>query len=318
MLGDSPPFRHTLELLGRVARYDAAVLIEGETGTGKELAARAIHYDGPRRARPFVPVNCGALPDSLIENELFGHCRGAYTGADSDEPGIVAGANGGTLFLDEVDSLSARAQVALLRFLEDQHYRPVGGRSYRRADVRIVSASNRSLADLVQSGRFRPDLLYRLSVMRVRLPPLRERDGDVALLARHFVQRFSTRFQKPALPFSAGALAWMHAYHWPGNVRELENVVCQAFLLATGPDIEIPSSAEPAGAQAIEIATYRRAKQRAIVEFEKDFLARVIRRTDGNVSLAARLVQTERRHLGRLLKKHGLDRLISVAGKPAE
>jgi DNA-binding NtrC family response regulator len=318
MLGDSPQFRQTLDLLSRVARYDAAVLIEGETGTGKELAARAIHYDGPRRARPFVPVNCGALPDSLIENELFGHRRGAYTGADSDEPGIVADANGGTLFLDEVDSLSARAQVALLRFLEDQHYRPVGGRSHRQADVRIVAASNCSLSDLVQSERFRPDLLYRLSVMRVRLPPLRERGGDIALLATHFVQRFSTRFQKPALPFSADALAWMNAYHWPGNVRELENVVCQAFLLATGPEIAIPSSAEPPRAQAFEIATYRRAKQQAIVEFEKDFLARVIRSTGGNVSLAARLVQTERRHLGRLLKKHGLDRLIRVAGKPAQ
>jgi DNA-binding NtrC family response regulator len=317
MLGESPRFLQTLALLKQIARYDAAVLIEGETGTGKELAARAIHYDGPRRAKPFLPVNCGALQDALIENELFGHRRGAYTGADNDAPGLIASANGGTLLLDEVDSLSAKAQVTLLRFLEDRQYRPVGGGTERTVDVRIISASNRSVAELVRANLFRTDLLYRLRVMYIQLPPLRERAGDAVLLARHFVQVFSTQFEKPVLPFSPAALAWIATYPWPGNVRELENVVCQAFLLAQGPEIGIPSLVDIADEHEVEILSYRRAKQRAIVEFERYFLSRAIRTTGGNVSQAARLIQTERRHLGRLLKKHGLERFATDDAKGA-
>jgi len=317
MLGESPEFLQTLTLLKQVAVYDAAVLIEGETGTGKELAARAIHYDGPRRSKPFLPVNCGALQDSLIENELFGHCRGAYTGADRDEPGIIGAAHGGTLFLDEVDSLSPKAQVALLRFLEDRQYRPVGGRSQRAADVRIISASNRSLAELVAADRFRADLIYRLRVMHIQIPPLRARAGDALLLARHFVSSLSQRFEKPILPFAPAAAVWIETYAWPGNVRELENVVCQAFLLASGPEITFATLPESA-VEPFEVRSYRRAKQRAIVEFERTFLSRVIRSTGGNVSEAARLIQTERRHLGRLLKKHGLDPIDLMRAKHAQ
>jgi DNA-binding NtrC family response regulator len=318
MLGESSLFLQTLALLTQVSRYDAAVLIEGETGTGKELAARAIHYDGLRREKPFLPVNCGALQDSLVENELFGHCRGAYTGAHNDDPGIIAGAHGGTLFLDEVDSLSPKAQVALLRFLEDRRYRPVGGRAQRTADVRIVSASNRSLDELVSAGRFRADLLYRLRVMYVHIPPLRERTGDAVLLAHHFVQRFSLQFKKPALPFAPAALGWIESYAWPGNVRELENVVCQSFLLASGHEITIPSMPGTAQEEESDIRSYRRAKQQAIVEFERRFLSRVLHTTGGNISQAARLIQTERRHLGRLLKKHGLERLPAIPAKSTQ
>ena len=317
MLGESPEFLQTLALLKQVAVYDAAVLIEGETGTGKELAARAIHYDGPRRSKPFLPVNCGALQDSLIENELFGHCRGAYTGADRDEPGIIGAAHGGTLFLDEVDSLSPKAQVALLRFLEDRQYRPVGGRSQRAADVRIISASNRSLAELVAADRFRADLIYRLRVMYIQIPPLRARAGDALLLARHFVSGLSQRFEKPILPFAPAAAVWIETYAWPGNVRELENAVCQAFLLASGPAITFATLPE-SSIEPFEVRSYRRAKQRAIVEFERTFLSRVIRSTGGNVSEAARLIQTERRHLGRLLKKHGLDPIDMTRAKHAQ
>ena len=317
MLGESPEFLQTLSLLKQVARYEAAVLLEGETGTGKELAARAIHYDGPRRGKPFLPVNCGALQDSLIENELFGHCRGAYTGADRDEPGVIGAANGGTLFLDEVDSLTPKAQVTLLRFLEDCHYRPVGGRFQLTADVRIISASNRSLGDLVAADRFRADLLYRLRVMHVQIPPLRARAGDALLLARHLVQGFSRRFQKPLLPFSPAAEAWIDTYAWPGNVRELENVVCQAFLLATGSEITVGSMPGASGSPVPDVGSYRRAKQRAIVEFERTFLSRAIRISGGNVSEAARLIRTERRHLGRLLKKHGLEPLDAARAKSA-
>ena len=158
MLGESPSFQQLLSTLKQIARFDAAVLLEGETGTGKELAARALHYDGPRRAKPFLPINCGALQDSLVENELFGHCRGAYTGAQSDERGLVEAADGGTLFLDEVDALTPKAQVTLLRFLEDQQFRPVGGRAHRTANVRVIAASNRSLGELVEKDRFRLDL----------------------------------------------------------------------------------------------------------------------------------------------------------------
>jgi two-component system, NtrC family, response regulator GlrR len=318
MLGESPQFIRTLALLKQVAQYDAAVLIEGETGTGKELAARAIHYESHRRDKPFLPVNCGALQDSLVENELFGHMRGAYTGADRDELGIVAAANGGTLFLDEVDSLTPKAQVALLRFLEDQHYRPVGGRTQRTADVRIVSASNRSLAELADADRFRADLLYRLRVMHVHIPPLRARAGDALLLARHFVQVFSRRFRKPILPFAPAATAWIDSHAWPGNVRELENAVCQAFLLASGPEITFASLPQSDDRALTNTTSYRHAKQRAIVEFERTFLSRVIRSTGGNVSEAARLIQTERRHLGRLLKKHGLDPIDTMRVKPAQ
>jgi DNA-binding NtrC family response regulator len=306
MLGESPRFVETVARLSRFARYDASVLIEGETGTGKELAARAIHYDSRRRAKPFVPVNCGALQDSLIENELFGHRRGAYTGADRDTAGVVASAEGGTLFLDEVDALSPKGQVALLRFLEDRQFRPVGGQAQRTADVRVISASNRSLHDLTTSTQFRTDLLYRLRVMYVQLPPLRDRPGDAVLLAQHFVQMFSARFEKPALPFSPAALAWIATHAWPGNVRELENVVCESFLLATGSEIDVPALVGDGREPGVDNRSYRGAKQRAMQDFERAFLSRALRSAGGNVSQAARLIQTERRHLGRLLKKHGL------------
>jgi DNA-binding NtrC family response regulator len=316
MIGKSPRFVEMVSLLHQLANYDAVVLLEGETGTGKELAARALHYEGPRRAKSFTPINCGALQDTLIENELFGHCRGAYTGAHSDEPGLVEAARGGTLFLDEVDSLSPKGQVTLLRFLEDDQYRPVGGRTHRSADVRTVAASNRPLADLVKADRFRPDLFYRLRVIHIDVPPLRERAGDALLLARHFVQVYSTRFQRPPRSLSRAAAVWVESYHWPGNIRELQNVICRAVLLSPGPSIEIAGVASPdAPGPRAEVWNYRRAKQQAIEDFERRFLTQVMRNTAGNVSQAARLIETERRYLGRLLKKHGFSRLPSAPAK---
>jgi DNA-binding NtrC family response regulator len=320
MIGESPKFLEALSLLRHVAHYDAFVLIEGETGTGKELAARVIHYDGARKSKPFLPINCGALQDTLIENELFGHCRGAYTGAQKDEPGLIDAANGGTLFLDEVDSLTSKGQVTLLRFLEDQQYRPVGGRAHRTADVRIIAASNRSLAELVRTERFRADLLYRLGVMQVRIPPLRERDGDALLLARHFVLAYARRYRKEPLPLSSALAAWVTQYHWPGNIRELQNVICQAFLLSAGPAIELPPTLDPAADRATEqtVWNFRRAKDQVIAAFERRFLSNAIRSTAGNVSQAARLIETERRHLGRLLKKHGLQHLTVPPAKSGD
>jgi DNA-binding NtrC family response regulator len=291
-----------------MASYDAPVLIEGETGTGKELAARAIHYRSARSVRPFVPVNCGALPDALIESELFGHRKGAFTDARDDRLGLVAVADFGTLFLDEVDALTPKAQVTLLRFLQDQQYRPLGGRREERANVRVVAAANRSLDALVDTGGFRIDLLYRLKLMRLVLPPLRDRKGDVEILARHFLELGAARFGCTARPLARTTLDWFEQYTWPGNVRELEHVVYQGLLLSDGPEVTIgpPPSLGPATPCPDGPSTYLEAKRKAIASFEQEYLTRLLSRSRGNVSLAARIAGTERRHLGRLLRKHRL------------
>lgn len=314
MIGHSAAFRFVQALIDKIAAFDAPVLIEGETGTGKELAARAIHYRGARRDRPFVPVNCGALLDQLIENELFGHRRGAFTDARDHQPGLVELARAGTLFLDEIDTLSPKGQVTLLRFLQDQQFRPLGGHREQQADVRIIAASNRSLDRQVDAGEFRLDLLYRLKLLYLTLPPLRERHGDIALLAEHFVGVGSARFHKQAIPLTSATLAWFECYHWPGNIRELENLVLREFLLADGTQISIPApSVGLAAGPAHDGAhlNYRLAKNHAITEFESRFLTRVIEQANGNVSAAARISGTERRHLGRLLKKYHIPKLPS-------
>jgi two-component system response regulator GlrR len=306
MIGRSLAFRIADALIDKMAAFDAPVLIEGETGTGKELAARAIHYRGTRRDGPFVPVNCGAIPDTLIENELFGHRRGAYTDARFDHAGLVELARGGTLFLDEVDALTPKAQVTLLRFLQDRQYRPLGARREEQADVRIVAAANRDLERLVAAGEFRLDLLYRLKLLHLVLPRLRERHGDVALLAEHFLKIAAARYRKPAVALAPATLGWFERYSWPGNVRELEHVVHRAFLLAEGNAISIeppPGLSEAALAPAAPL-NYRQAKTRAIAEFESSFLSHLIDQAKGNVTAAARISGTERRHLGRLLKKY--------------
>ena len=305
LIGRSDAFRSVTTLIAKIAMYDAPVLIEGETGTGKELVARALHYRGARNSRPFVPVNCGALPETLIENELFGHRRGAFTDAREDRPGLLALADRGTLFLDEIDALSPRGQVTLLRFLQDHQFRPVGGNREERADVRVVAASNRSLRAQAERGEFRFDLLYRLNLLHVCVPPLRERRGDAAVLAGHFLQLAAARFSKAPKPFERATLEWFDRYTWPGNVRELENLVYREFLLADGPTIDIaaPPGIEPAGANDAAF-NHRSAKARAIDDFEADFLRRVLGEANGNVTLAARLCGTERRHLGRLLRKY--------------
>jgi DNA-binding NtrC family response regulator len=304
MVGGSPAYRELTALVARIAQYDVPVLIEGETGTGKELAARAIHYNSPRQAHPFVPVNCGAIPDSLFESELFGHRRGAFTDARDDQPGLVVLAHRGTLFLDEVDSLSPKGQVSLLRFLQDQQYRPVGGRAVVQGDVRLIAASNRNLSELCAAGQFRDDLLYRLKLMYVRVPPLRERVGDAALLAHHFVVLGSRRFGKLQKPISAATLDWFDRYAWPGNVRELEHLIYREFLMLDGPEIAIAAPAVLVPNALSPDLTYREAKAAAIEAFERQFLTTLMARADGRISVAARMVRTERRHLGRLLKRY--------------
>lgn len=301
-----------LEQLRCITESDAPALIEGETGSGKEIAARLVHYGGSRRAGPFVPVNCGALPDSLIESELFGVERGAFTDARQSRRGLVSEAAGGTLFLDEVDALSAKAQVTLLRFLQDRCFRPVGRARELRTDARVVAAANQPLDVLVANGEFRADLLYRLKILYLILPPLRQRSEDIELLARHFVVHLARRYGVQPRDFDAATIAWMKAHSWPGNVRELENWVHRRFLMSRGVSItidEAPVFVAPQTASSLPMGlpSFRQAKAQAVECFERDYLRRALVAADGNVSQAARLAGKERRAFGRLLKKHGID-----------
>ncbi len=304
-----------------MAACDAPVLIEGETGTGKELAARAIHYQSARRDRPFIPVNCGAIPDSLIESELFGHRKGAFTDAKDNQPGLITLAEGGSLFLDEVDALSSKGQVTLLRFLQDQEFRPLGARQVEQGNVRILAASNACLADLAQTGAFRADLLYRLRILCLTLSPLRERREDVGFLAKGFLQACHQRFGLGERVLHPETLRWMEHYAWPGNIRELENLLYREYLLCEGGIIHIEAPRTAAGATASIRGeapggdlSFNRAKARAIDDFERDYLARLIGLAGGNVSLAAKLAGKERRSLGKLLKKHGLGHAVPPGG----
>jgi len=308
LIGRSPCFLAALLQIKRYAACDATVLIEGETGTGKELAARAIHYLSRRRNLPFIPLNCGAIPENLVESELFGHARGAFTDAKEARTGLIAQAKGGTLFLDEVETISPRAQVALLRFLQDKEYRPVGGASVTDANVRIVAASNADLKSLVNQGSFRVDLLYRLDVLSVQLPPLRNRGGDAALLADVFVDRLNGQSDVGRKVLHASAARVLDARPWPGNVRELENLIQREYVLASGSVIEIPdpSGAAPADEQRAATEPFRVAKARAVAQFERTYMSALLARTHGNLSLAARLAGKDRSDIGRLVRKHGL------------
>lgn len=328
LIGRSRAFCDTLALLQQCAGVDATVLLCGETGTGKELAARALHYLSARRRGPFVPINCGALPDSLLEAELFGHVRGAFTDAKGDSRGVIGLAQGGTLFLDEVDSLSPRAQSALLRFVQDRSYRALGGTRFEQADVRLVAATNVDLEALAARGLFRQDLLFRINVLAVPLPPLREREGDALLLAQAFVQRLVRQYRTPPRTLSASSAAHLRqALPWPGNVRELEHRVHRAFLLARENllDLHLETLAGAVSlrraldAQELgepgEPGSYADAKARAIDDFERSYLAEVLRRAGGNLSLAARIAGKERSRFGKLVRKHGLQR--AAAGSAA-
>lgn len=317
MIGQSPEFQRMLNLLSKIANYDVPVLIQGETGTGKEMAARRIHYLGSRSERPFVPINCGAIPEQLFENELFGHSKGAFTDARENQTGLIHLANSGTLFLDEVDALTPNAQVSLLRFLQDQRYRPLGSCQEQAANVRIIAATNANLDSLCEQGRFRCDLLYRLKILFVEIPALRVRKGDPILLANHFLDEFSERFRKPVKSIHPETLEWFDRYAWPGNIRELENLLCREFLMLEDnithihvvsthqedrrrmPDRRLPT---------LELGDYSSAKASALHAFETRYIASLLQSTHGNVTAAAKLAQLERRFLGKLIKKHNIDK----------
>jgi transcriptional regulator with GAF, ATPase, and Fis domain len=316
LIGESPRFREALAALLRWSRVEATVLLVGETGTGKDLAARALHYLGTRRDGPFIPVNCGAITDSLLEAELFGHVKGAFTDAKQDGRGMIALAERGTLFLDEVDSLSPRAQAAILRFVQDHSYRPVGGAHFLSANVRVIAASNADLEALSRAGRFRQDLLYRLNLLTVQLPPLRERGGDALLLAQAFVRRLCQQYGVQRELDAASRAALRLARAWPGNVRELEHHVHRCFLAANGAVVSLalegPASAvdeAPCATGCAAAATcFATAKAQAIEDFERRYVHDLLCEAHGNLSLAARMAGKERSRFGKLVKKYGLQR----------
>lgn len=318
MVGSSPAFLHVLRQIKKIARCEAPVLIVGESGTGKELTARAIHYLGVRRDYPFIPVNCGAIPDSLLENELFGHRQGAFTDAKTSQEGLVCQAEEGTLFLDEVETFSPKGQVVLLRFLQDQRYKSLGSNRHRQADVRIIAASNARLQELVEQGAFRKDLFYRLNIIPISLPPLSQRGDDILELAGYFLNKFRIQYNQPEKQLDQESIDWLRHYNWPGNVRELENLLHREFLLAEGPGIRLGpvfSMGRKPHFSGMEFrqdsflnSNMQEAKAEAVRRFEIDYLTRLLNETDGNVTRAARKAGKERRSLGKLIKKHGIDK----------
>ena len=315
LVGSSPRFRKSLAQIERMASIDATVFIAGETGTGKELAARAIHYQSARAARPFVPVNCGALADTLVESELFGHERGAFTDAKTASVGLIGQAGGGTIFLDEVDTLSAKAQAALLRFLQDRTYRRVGGGGLLQVDVRVLVASNADLDAMARDRRFRQDLLYRLRVLTLQMAPLREREGDGVLLARDMLRRLCHQYRTSPRTLHPEGEAFVREYAWPGNVRELENVIHREFLMCDEDALRLRESREElmggetaaSGAVApMSHAPFKQAKAAAVAEFERNYVRDMLSRAGGNISQAARLSKQERSAFGKLVRKYRL------------
>jgi two-component system response regulator GlrR len=307
LMGVDRVFIEAIKTIPAIARSEAPTLITGETGTGKDLCARAIHHLSVRRDYPFIAVDCSTLPDHLFENELFGHMRGAYTDAHSDQKGLVSIAQRGTLFLDEIDALSLSAQAKLLRFLQDRKYRPLGSDRFFDADVNIIAATNKDLEHCVRDKQFRADLYYRLNVMFLRLPPLRERPDDIELLANHFLQKFGNEPSSTRrMTLSRAALGKLRSYSWPGNVRELANIIQRAVWTGNGsqilPDeIHLTVSSNLAN-------RFRDARQRVVASFERSYIEQLLRKHAGNVTRAAQEAGKERRAFGRLLKKYDIRR----------
>ena len=328
LIGTSKPFLQATGMIPILSASKSTVLISGETGTGKELFARAIHYCGERRSKPFVPVNCAALPDHLIENELFGHSKGAFTGALLEKQGLLLEADGGTLFLDEINSLSLSVQSKLLRVLQEQEFRPLGSTKSRTINVKIIAATNADLRHLVQTGQFREDLFYRLNVLSIALPPLRDRKEDILLLASHALKVSAKDFAKPNLTLTSAAKAKLMSHNWPGNVRELQGVVHRAVAMASEDtldvhDLDLPESHKPelkgptmtllSREGVSENTSFQDMKAKVIEEFERAYLSDLLAVHQGNISKAARAAKKERRAFQRLLMKHGLDRRVFTA-----
>jgi DNA-binding NtrC family response regulator len=307
-----PPFAQVTQRILAFAACDANVLIVGETGTGKEVCARAIHYQSRRADQPWVAVNCGAIPNELVESELFGHVKGAFTTALAARVGLIREAEGGTLFLDDVDCLPLAAQAKLLRFLQEGEYRLVGSNAVQHADVRVLAACNRSLGELVKRGEFRQDLLFRLNVLRLALPPLRERRDDLPLLAQHFTRHFARKLDKRLAGLTPGALQRLLAHDWPGNVRELQHVIERGVLLAgasvlSAADIDIDIDGDEAQPLPEDDSAFKVAKQRLVDRFERNYIERLLQQHQGNVTRAAEAAKKNRRAFFELMRKHRID-----------
>ncbi len=307
IIGTSKEMREVYEQIAQVAPSHTTVLIRGESGTGKELAAHAIHYNSPRAAKPFIKVNCAALPESLIESELFGHEKGAFTGAIARKRGRFEMAEGGTLFLDEIGDLSPAMQVKLLRVLQEREFERVGGTETVRANVRLIAATNVDLEQAVSDGRFRSDLYYRLNVFSIYLPPLRERKTDILLLADHFLEKYGSQNGKRIKRISTPAIDMLVSYHWPGNVRELENVIERATLVCEGSVIHghnLPPTLQTAEGSG---TVTKMSLDQAVGAFEKDLIQDVLKTARGNRARAARMLDTTERILGYKVKKYEID-----------
>ena len=304
LIGESEAFLSEIEKLPRVAKCDASVLITGDTGTGKELCARAIHYLSPRASESFLPVNCGAIPAELIENELFGHVSGAFTGAKRTRHGLIDEANGGTLFLDEVDCLPLMAQVKFLRFLQEKEYRPLGATKTNKADVRVIAATNVNCESAVREGKLRQDLYYRLNVIQLKLPSLRDRREDIPLLAHHFLNKYALEFNKQVAGFSPDAIRKLITYDWPGNIRELEHVIMRAIVLSTKPTIYAAGIAISDAETSPALESFQEAKNRLVDQFEKTYIKGLLLSNHCNISKSAKAAQKNRRAFWELIRKH--------------
>jgi DNA-binding NtrC family response regulator len=307
LIGESPVIQELARTAQQAAASNATILLRGESGTGKEILARAIHRWSPRRSRPLVTVNCVALSEELLESELFGHEKGAFTGAHQKKQGKVELANGGTLFLDEIGDIRPALQAKLLRLLQEQEFERVGGTRPIRVDVRFLAATNTDLERVMKEGAFRQDLYYRLNVVSLSLPPLRERKEDIEPLARHFVEKYSAELKRPASPIAPAARAILLRYHWPGNVRELENVIERAVVLSTGPEIgprdlpilqtepDMAPSGGPPGSY-----------HEAVLKFKQELLRSALARANGNQTRAAEALGLQRTYLSRLVRELGI------------
>ncbi|RMI17487.1 MAG: sigma-54-dependent Fis family transcriptional regulator, partial [Calditrichaeota bacterium] len=311
LIGSTPRMQRIFELISRIARTDTTVLIEGESGTGKELVARAIHQLSHRSEKPFVTVNCGAIPENLLESELFGHVRGAFTGAVTPKQGLFEVANQGTVFLDEIGELPVHLQVKLLRVLQDGEIKRVGSNETIRVDVRVLAATNRDLQEMVQQGAFRSDLYYRLNVIQLTLPPLRERVADIPLLAHHFLKKFAARFHKDVVEISPEALEALQRYPWPGNVRELENALERATALAVGKAVTLydlpPALQKPASAPPPVALPPDGHPPLTLKELEKQYILEILKACNWNYEKACKQLDIGRTTLWRKLKEYRID-----------
>ncbi len=305
LLGGSAAMKRVLDLVDRVAPTDSTVLVEGESGTGKELVARAIHERSGRASRAFIPVNCGAFPEGLLESELFGHVKGAFTGAASNRKGLFEEADRGTIFLDEAADTTPATQVKLLRVLQEHEIRRLGSNQPVRIDVRVIAATNRNLKTLVNEGTFRDDLFYRLSVFPIHIAPLRERREDVLLLAEHFLKRFGLEMHKTVTAFETGAARLLESYGWPGNVRELENAIERAVILATGEKIGAPDLPPEVQGASPDLLVAAGTRGLTLEEMERNYILTTLDRFQGDRGKTADFLKIGRNTLWRKLKQYG-------------